>query len=194
MDLVRSELEDAEVVRFDSLEDVADLCDPGASVLRMLVVSERAAEQFCELCQDHSDLLGDTTIVFTYEDIDFVLSLRPCPGLDDTKLRYLPVRCPVDAWLALLKILYLRQETLLRELFNVDTRSRPELQGRPIVTVREREILAKVSEGLRNKCIANELGLSEHTVKLHLHKIFGKIGVGNRAGAAAWYLSDGRND
>lgn len=55
------------------------------------------------------------------------------------------------------------------------------------LTVREREILAKVAKGNQNKTIAYDLGLSEHTIKVHLHKIIRKMGVHNRTEAAALF-------
>lgn len=48
------------------------------------------------------------------------------------------------------------------------------------LSVRERGIVALVRRGLRNKEIADELGLTEGTVKVHLHKIFEKLGVRSR--------------
>jgi len=45
---------------------------------------------------------------------------------------------------------------------------------------RERGIVALVLRGLRNKEIAEELRLTEGTVKVHLHKIFEKAGVRSR--------------
>lgn len=57
------------------------------------------------------------------------------------------------------------------------------------LTPREREILPLIAEGQPNKVIADRLGLSVHTVKLHSHNIFAKLGVANRTGAANWYLS-----
>jgi DNA-binding NarL/FixJ family response regulator len=53
------------------------------------------------------------------------------------------------------------------------------------LTARERQILGMVSHGLQNKLIAAECGLSEHTVKIHLHHIMRKLGVHNRTEAAA---------
>ncbi len=55
--------------------------------------------------------------------------------------------------------------------------SRDPLEG---LSPRERAIAALVQRGLRNKEIAAELGLTEGTVKVHLHKIFDKIGVRSR--------------
>ncbi len=51
------------------------------------------------------------------------------------------------------------------------------------LTVREREVLELLSEGLPNKTIASRLGVSEHTVKFHLSSIFGKLGVSTRTEA-----------
>lgn len=45
---------------------------------------------------------------------------------------------------------------------------------------RERAVATLVQRGLRNKEIADELGLTEGTVKVHLHKVFEKLGVRSR--------------
>ena len=45
---------------------------------------------------------------------------------------------------------------------------------------RERQLVALVAQGLRNREIAVELGITEGTVKVYLHAIFGKLGVANR--------------
>lgn len=56
------------------------------------------------------------------------------------------------------------------------------------LTERETQILQLVSQGLQNKLIAAALGLSPHTVKIHLHNIIRKLGVHNRTEAAALFL------
>lgn len=48
------------------------------------------------------------------------------------------------------------------------------------LSTRERGIAALVQRGLRNKEIADELGLTEGTVKVHLHKIFEKLDLRSR--------------
>jgi two-component system nitrate/nitrite response regulator NarL len=49
-----------------------------------------------------------------------------------------------------------------------------------MLTKREREIILLVSEGLRNKQVADRLFISETTVRHHLTSIFSKLGVSNR--------------
>jgi two-component system nitrate/nitrite response regulator NarP len=48
------------------------------------------------------------------------------------------------------------------------------------LTMREREIVDLVSKGMRNREIAERCGLTEGTVKTHLHNIFGKMDVSSR--------------
>jgi len=56
------------------------------------------------------------------------------------------------------------------------------------LTPREWEVLTLLAQGKQNKILAAELGLSEHTVKLHIHHLIRKLGVSNRTGAVVWYL------
>ncbi|MGE5548774.1 MAG: LuxR C-terminal-related transcriptional regulator [Solirubrobacterales bacterium] len=48
------------------------------------------------------------------------------------------------------------------------------------LTVREGEVLDLLGNGLRNKMIADRLGISEATVKTHLNSAFRKLGARNR--------------
>lgn len=62
-----------------------------------------------------------------------------------------------------------------------DQARRAELAGlkqrRDRLTPREREVMALIARGRRNKQIAAELGLSENTVKVHRHHIMDKMGA-----------------
>ena len=76
----------------------------------------------------------------------------------------------------------------------VPNESLPDAIGPAKLTPREMEILPLIARGEQNKTIASKLGLSVHTVKLHSHNIFSKLGVSNRTGAANWYLSQMMED
>jgi DNA-binding NarL/FixJ family response regulator len=56
---------------------------------------------------------------------------------------------------------------------------------------REREILQKVADGSTTRQVANELGISPHTVKTHLERIFEKLGANDRAQAVAMAIRQG---
>ena len=48
------------------------------------------------------------------------------------------------------------------------------------LTPREREVLALLCEGLSNKLISRELGISVSTVKIHVSNIFAELNVSSR--------------
>jgi DNA-binding CsgD family transcriptional regulator len=56
---------------------------------------------------------------------------------------------------------------------------------RPTLSEREHEILGQLARGLGNREIARALFISEATVKTHLGRIYGKLGVETRSGAVA---------
>jgi len=60
-----------------------------------------------------------------------------------------------------------------------------------ILTPREREILVMLTEGKTNKDIANQLSLSEGTVRFHVSNILSKMGVNNRTEAVSLALQQG---
>ena len=59
------------------------------------------------------------------------------------------------------------------------------------LTEREREVLGLVADGLPNKQIARQLGISEKTVKAHLTSAFRTIGVDDRVQAGIWARRQG---
>jgi DNA-binding NarL/FixJ family response regulator len=59
------------------------------------------------------------------------------------------------------------------------------------LTQREIETLTAVAKGLTNKEIAQQLFISENTVKSRLRTIFGKIDAHDRVGAAAFAIRSG---
>lgn len=50
----------------------------------------------------------------------------------------------------------------------------------PALTARELQVVQCAAKGMTNRTIANELGLSEHTVKNYLFRAFEKLGVSSR--------------
>lgn len=53
---------------------------------------------------------------------------------------------------------------------------------------RQQEIMQLLAQGLSNKEIANILGITEGTIRVHLSAIFKAIKVSNRTEATLWYL------
>ncbi len=53
-----------------------------------------------------------------------------------------------------------------------------------LLTSRQREVFDLIAVGQYNKEIARQLGLSEGTVKIHVAKLFNKLGVRHRSAVA----------
>lgn len=78
---------------------------------------------------------------------------------------------------------------LVKSLAQVKSLKIVNSKGLPILSAREEEVLQLLSEGLSNRDLANELRLSEHTVKNHLFRIFDKLGVSSRMEAVLYSLN-----
>ena len=72
-------------------------------------------------------------------------------------------------------------------------RSQPTVQPAATAVLSEREcdVLALIVQGYSNQEIGDELGIARNTVKNHLRNILAKLGVRNRAQAAAYAVSQG---
>lgn len=81
-----------------------------------------------------------------------------------------------------------RGETVIAPQFAAGIASQIQLRetsDRPALTGREGEVLKLLAEGRTAQKIGNELHLSEATVKTHLHNLYEKLDVSDRAAAVA---------
>jgi len=65
--------------------------------------------------------------------------------------------------------------------------------GRFLLTPREEQVVALVADGLTNRGVAVELGLSEHTIKKYLLRIFDKVGISSRVELVLYAMSHGEH-
>jgi DNA-binding NarL/FixJ family response regulator len=80
--------------------------------------------------------------------------------------------------------------------FQTGTEANAAVQGgkgreRSPLSTREREIVALVAQGYKNKEMAEKMFISEQTVKNHLHNIFDKLGVSDRLELALYAIHTG---
>jgi len=90
------------------------------------------------------------------------------------------------------------QSAVSLDLVNAAMRAAP-LPGREadlsrMLTDRERDVVALVAEGLTNKEIGRRLEISPATVKVHVERIIGKLGVADRTQAAVLITQMRRED
>jgi len=64
-------------------------------------------------------------------------------------------------------------------------------RGLKLLTPREEQVVALVADGLSNREVAQELNLSEHTIKKYLFRIFDKLGISSRVELVLYAVSHG---
>lgn len=64
-------------------------------------------------------------------------------------------------------------------------------KGKPLLTPREEQVVALVADGLSNREVADELGLSDNTIKKYMLRIFDKLGISTRVELVLYALSHG---
>jgi DNA-binding CsgD family transcriptional regulator len=136
-------------------------------------------------------LLGRAFVSFDREDYvlprDVQSWLHQCaagqPGTEPS------IKLVARASSAAMRLLYIGQigpdEYLLRLLEGEIDDDRTLLKQKLTVTEREAEVLLWIARGKSNRDIAEILDLSPRTVNKHLEQIYAKLGVENRASAAA---------
>jgi DNA-binding NarL/FixJ family response regulator len=82
---------------------------------------------------------------------------------------------------------------VLEALSEVPTLRVVNASGRVLLTPREEQVVALVADGLSNRGVAGELGLSEHTIKKYLLRIFDKLGISSRVELVLYAVSHGEN-
>ncbi|MGH9106883.1 MAG: LuxR C-terminal-related transcriptional regulator [Acidimicrobiales bacterium] len=69
--------------------------------------------------------------------------------------------------------------------------SRARAGGPAGLTTREGDVLVLLAQGMPNKRIARQLGISPKTVSNHIEHVYSKLGVSNRTGAAMYAMQNG---
>jgi len=82
---------------------------------------------------------------------------------------------------------------VLDALSEVSTLRVVNANGNSLLTPREEQVVALVADGLSNREVAVELGLSEHTIKKYLLRIFDKVGISSRVELVLYAMSHGEN-
>jgi two-component system, NarL family, nitrate/nitrite response regulator NarL len=79
---------------------------------------------------------------------------------------------------------WLPEELVAPAIRRAAERRATDVRPERMLTAREYEIARLIAQGLSNKHIAHALGISEGTVKIHLHKTYDKLGGVNRTSLA----------
>ena len=195
--------------RSDSLDAVKAPASFASKSGKVLVVDQMNLEDLLNRPSEYKQAVPSGCLAFAYRKDDsarFLFEHWDRGRYGD--IGYLPMNVAPDVWRAILRLLM--HEELYLPSFLADCVLSPKSgyleqsdrspQRAPVVTSndtnslfskltrREKQVLRLVSQGKSNKMIAAKLGITEHTVKLHMHNVSGKIGVSNRTAAAHFYF------
>lgn len=187
--------------RLDSFSNLFNLDAQKAADVRLIIVDEALANDFQNVLEQVMERFTYSRLVFAYRDrtvaLRLIENISDLPGLE--KLGFLPMKVELERWLSALRLLAWGERYIPADLFSLARLSFLPAQDTPPdaddeativnLTARECQVLGAAAEGKQNKIIAEELGLSQHTVKLHMHHVIVKLGVSNRTEATLWYLS-----
>ena len=114
---------------------------------------------------------------------------RLLPGLDARAWGVLPLDSSAEEMRAAIRALHqgllVGSPTLMEQLLAAPAQNGELLAHNSIeaLTERELQVLGLLAQGLANKQIAVQLGISEHTVKFHVSGIYAKLGATSRTEA-----------
>ncbi|HEY9037752.1 MAG TPA: response regulator transcription factor [Roseovarius sp.] len=205
--------EEIPCITFRRLGCIADLFDLTPSVVsnvRLIIVDEKMLEDLQKALPRLRRRFPHVRLVLAYRDrsaaLRLIADVTLHPGSEE--IGFLPMRVEIDRWLSALRLLVWGERYVPADLIAfahlplgpVARSTAPANDGAPAtdggsaddikLTKRECQVLRSAAEGKQNKIIAEDLGLSEHTIKLHMHHIIAKLGVTNRTEATLWYLSN----
>lgn len=189
--------------RFETLEAMNGHT-PGCN--KIIVVDQMMLEDLLARPLAYTKSTGSGCLAFAYRKEESARHMfESWDRAQFGEVGFLPMNVAPDAWRAILRLLM--HEELYLPSFLADCATFPsqrtrDIPARPVTNVpngvdqrsrylkltrREKQVLQLVSQGKSNKLIAAKLGITEHTVKLHMHNVVGKIGVSNRTAAAHFY-------
>ncbi|SMX33925.1 helix-turn-helix transcriptional regulator [Octadecabacter ascidiaceicola] len=191
-------------LRTPQVNDLLLMGKERAEAVRLIAVDEALLSKLTDVLPQLRAMFPLASIVLAYRHRDVArtllaeISVNPSWG----KVGFLPMNLNVDAWLSVLRLItsgecYVPSEIMIPKAAPtvITEQSAPalaeyekvELPDDVKLTARELQVLKSAASGMQNKNIADELDLSQHTVKLHMHHIIAKLGVHNRTEAANWY-------
>lgn len=195
-------------ITVDQVPTLADACVGFDAPVSLILVEAKQLPQVAAQSERLALLHPSAQIMLIQEEGRQEVSIHDVVTAHNVR-GVLPMNLKLDVWLSVVRLVLRGGEYFPLSLFEpIIERRRAGFAG-PLVsfdsppkaqvpqdndaddfdelTEREMQILAMVARGLQNKLIAAALGLSEHTVKIHLHNIITKLGTHNRTEAAAVY-------
>lgn len=213
-----SEMDRVQFARLDDVSDLLNLINAAdleqrASV-RNVFVDEAMLSVFCDRLEDLRAGFPNSQFALAYRQQENAhwLMEKSVERADLRAVSLLPMHLEVDRWLSVVRLLICGEQYVPSDLMvarvqeanaatgatgpqssleapaTAQPQTGTEESPRVKLTEREMQVLRSAAEGKPNKIIAEELRLSQHTIKLHMHHLMAKLGVHNRTEAAIWFF------
>ncbi|NIM92721.1 MAG: response regulator [Anaerolineales bacterium] len=172
--------------------EVANLLNPDLILLDITMPKMSGLEALKRIRLDHPDVKV-VMLTVSDDDQDILTAIRA--GANG----YLLKNLTSEDFLDLLNGLgrgeaAMTGQTTARLIQGLGKQASPEPSPYEKLTAREIELLRLVANGLSNRAIAQELAISENTVKYHMKNIFQKLDAQNRAEAVTHGIQAGLLD
>lgn len=199
--LVRENESDAEVLQAASLADAMDAIDQdGAVEIVLLEYDLPGMDGIAGLDKVRGRFPEIPCAIFSGVQDAAIASSALARGAAG----FLPKSLSAPAFFHAIKLMQVGEKFIPAQLFeNFAHRSETAQPASPdshqfiaekALSRRETEVLAALVKGISNRQIGAELGVEEVTVKLHLRRIYRKIGVSNRTQAVKLAMAHGIGD
>jgi DNA-binding NarL/FixJ family response regulator len=143
----------------------------------VIILSQNVAEAGMHLPRQLKDRNPSLRIIALLESVDGESTFELVgPEVDGVIMR----ESSTERLLECVNSVYAGRRWLDPELWHRSLRPGPRATGNGALTAREVSISDLVARGLRNKQIARAMRISESTVKMHLHHIYGKLQLSGR--------------
>lgn len=182
MELVGEAADGFEVV------EMARLLQPDVILLDLVMPRKDGLEAIKEIKQDNPQ--ARILVVTSFAEDDKVF-----PAIKSGALGYLLKDAPPEMLLRAIRDVHQGQSslhpTIARKLIREINQPSPLPPTEEPLTRREVEVLRLVARGLSNQEIAEDLAVSEGTVRIHVSNILTKLHLANRTQAALYALQEG---
>lgn len=196
--LVKENEADAEVLQAGSLDDALDQLDRDQAVEIVLVDYDlpgmNGVQGLSRLRDKHPKV--PCAIFSGSPDVRLATS-----ALASGAAGFIPKSMSAPAFFHAIKLMQVGEKFIPAELYeNIASHSSASLAGeddaadfivRTGLSPREADVLRALVKGISNREIGRELGVEEVTVKLHLRRVYKKIGVPNRTQAVKLAMANG---
>ena len=204
--LAEAEMGVVKCIRVAGVNDLLFMSDARSETVRLIAVDETMLDRLTHVLPRLRTQFPQANIALAFRHVEKACELMEKMQHEPSwgQVGLLPMNLHIDCWLSVLQLLISGEYLIPAELLQREQQqaAEPDASGRDAspaadgpddgtdvhLTARELQVLQSASEGKQNKIIADELNLSQHTIKLHMHHIIAKLRVHNRTEAAVWYL------